>query len=70
MREAISSICAAFPAGGSVESVPLRCGDLTVHLTEEGPAYAYDYISDRSDPKLQVHPKAVSGFNGMKTAAL
>ena len=47
----------------------LRCGDLPVHLTKEGPPCSYDCISDRSGPKLQVHPKAVSGFNGEKTAA-
>lgn len=54
MRKLISSILASFPAGGSVESIPLgpltNCGDLTVHLTEEGPAYGYDTISDRAHP--------------------
>lgn len=57
MSKLISSIHASFPAGGSVESIPLRpltnCGDLTVYLTEEGPAYGYDYISDRSEPNCR-----------------
>lgn len=47
----------------------LRSGDLPVHLTKEGPPCSYDHVSDRPIPKLQVYPKAVSGFNGEKTAA-
>lgn len=62
MSKLISSIHASFPAGGSVESILLRpltsCGDLTVHLTEEGPAYGYDYISNRSDPNYSCIAKS------------